>query len=239
MENCMFNDVIEYFRSFQGESPFAGASALFVRFKKCNLISKCYFCDTKEKMLTCKPFNVTFSSVINHVKQYNLKTLTFTGGEPTLPDYADQIIQFIEYIIQNNQHIYLKNKYILIETNGYKVNDFVSRYRPYSEKLKLCIVWSPKLFDEDLLEENIKCYKTLCCKNYVDFVIKPVVDIQYLDLLESFLSTIDSEDRSKVYLMPKGVTSEELHESSKLASEMALKFKTNISPRLHIAYNLP
>jgi len=233
--NKAFSDIIEYFRSFQGESPYVGMNSIFIRFKLCNLTKICHFCDTKEKMLNEPGFIIPFQSVISHMKQYYISCLTFTGGEPTLPKYRKQIIDFMQYLYEN-EPILLKRKF-LIETNGFNLIEFINEL-PYNLKSCFMIVWSPKMFDDSFFQATLDIYSKLKDLD-VNFIIKPVVNESSIPYIESLINHIEPFHRCNVYLMPQGTSNEELKKSSELASTLAQELCVNLSPRLHISYNLP
>ncbi len=111
-------NISEIFYSLQGEGPLLGKPFLFVRFGGCNL--SCTYCDTKwsvkpNKICTVSAGNskkrynnpITIKQFQKILSSFNFNYLTFTGGEPLL--FSD----FIEESL-----IFLKNKKILVETNG-------------------------------------------------------------------------------------------------------------------------
>ncbi|MDR3063387.1 MAG: 7-carboxy-7-deazaguanine synthase QueE [Methanobrevibacter sp.] len=96
----------EVFTSFQGEGPYTGIYATFLRLHGCNL--KCSFCDT----LNTKSFEYDLNTLLNLISQKmsheKTNTLILTGGEP-----------FLQY----EEILNLKNKLprtinLHIETNG-------------------------------------------------------------------------------------------------------------------------
>ncbi|GAB6183435.1 radical SAM protein [Thermodesulfovibrio hydrogeniphilus] len=106
--------VCEIFASIQGESSLVGIPMIFIRLSGCNL--RCNYCDTTYAFENGKDYTIT--EVINAIKQYNLKYVEITGGEPLLQievyDLMDELV---------------KNYNVVLETNGSlsleKVNSFI------------------------------------------------------------------------------------------------------------------
>jgi len=155
----------ETFVSIQGEGPFAGTRCLFVRFSGCNL--KCPFCDSK--YATGTYINTSVAELVNLMtrahKFHGIRTVVFTGGEPTMcfTEIQDAI---------NRMDIGLN---YCIETNGTieVTDDFVSMFDAY--------VVSPKLMDH-----TDKAYKSLeqildRFVGYDNVYIKPVVNAYNID----------------------------------------------------------
>lgn len=79
----------EIFPSIQGEGPFSGQAAIFVRLAGCNL--SCFFCDEHHE----DPYqNLSYSEVLGRVEKFSrryaapIKLVVITGGEPFLQDFA-------------------------------------------------------------------------------------------------------------------------------------------------------
>lgn len=78
--------VSEIFHSIQGEGPFTGRAATFLRFQFCNLT--CRWCDTKGTWLQKSgPFENTSAAVIRE-KIARAALVVVTGGEPLLHDFS-------------------------------------------------------------------------------------------------------------------------------------------------------
>lgn len=110
MENESMNNykVIEHFLSVNGEGPKCGQLAIFIRLWGCNL--RCAYCDTawsydKDAAYT----SMTKEEIYQTIKDYNVKNVTLTGGEPLL---ADDIAELLEYLSLDSEIE------VEIETNG-------------------------------------------------------------------------------------------------------------------------
>ncbi len=74
--------VCEIFASIQGESSYAGLPCVFVRMTGCNL--RCSYCDTAYAYY--EGTEMTEDAVLDAVRQYGLKLVEITGGEPLLQE---------------------------------------------------------------------------------------------------------------------------------------------------------
>lgn len=109
------------FATFQGEGPYAGVPAIFLRLGGCNLA--CSFCDTEFESFDEIPVYEIITK-INELAGDNYKLVVITGGEPfrqSIEKICDELVS-LEYKVQ-------------IETNG-------TLYRDINDKVE--IVCSPK-----------------------------------------------------------------------------------------------
>lgn len=159
---AIFNDgttleIKNIFRTIQGEGPFVGMPAVFVRLGGCNLA--CNFCDTE-----FEDFNIlTINSIIEEIQKLmiNVKLVVITGGEPfrqPIELLCHKLID-LDYLVQ-------------IETNG-------TLYRDLPDKVH--IICSPKvtkngysLLRDDLLS-RINALKFLVAKNIPEYSNIPEV----------------------------------------------------------------
>lgn len=81
----------ERFVSINGEGPFAGLLALFLRFPGCNL--RCSYCDTlwvNEE--GCPVEELDLQEILAYVKETGVRHVTVTGGEPLLQPEITQLL---------------------------------------------------------------------------------------------------------------------------------------------------
>lgn len=97
----MFLEVNEVFDSIQGEGPFSGRPATFIRLAGCNL--QCDWCDTLYTSRT--PMSV--QELLEVAVAYGRKLVVITGGEP-----LRQEITTLVHVLENNGFE------VQIETNG-------------------------------------------------------------------------------------------------------------------------
>lgn len=73
-------NLIEIFRSIQGETSFSGLPTTFIRLAACNL--RCAWCDTSYSFGRGEPYFI--DRIITLVQHYRCKHVCITGGEPLL-----------------------------------------------------------------------------------------------------------------------------------------------------------
>lgn len=83
--------VQEVFKTLQGEGPFAGQGAIFVRLAGCNL--RCHFCDTdfESGYANLTPAEEVYQEVISLASDTAIHLVVITGGEPLLQNCLDLI----------------------------------------------------------------------------------------------------------------------------------------------------
>ena len=98
--------VSEIFTSFQGEGPYVGTPATFLRLYGCNL--ECEWCDTDISTYEILSVDDVAEIILTQMEFNNIKTLIITGGEPTLQ--MEEIKRLIKELPDDIK--------IQIETNG-------------------------------------------------------------------------------------------------------------------------
>ncbi len=146
-------DVQEIFPTLQGEGPYAGHPAVFIRLGGCNLA--CDFCDTEFETYQ----NLSLENILleveklskNSVGETVRKLIVITGGEPL----RQPIERLCEELVQ-------RNFLVQIETNG-------TLFRDLPKEVK--IICSPKVTNNkyhavrtDLLS-RINAFKFIISKN--------------------------------------------------------------------------
>ncbi|HEY9759204.1 MAG TPA: 7-carboxy-7-deazaguanine synthase QueE [Oculatellaceae cyanobacterium] len=95
----------EVFYTLQGEGPFSGHPAVFVRLAGCNL--KCFWCDTDFESSQWHPNLEELLAQIEKVRPTHCKLIVLTGGEP----FRQNIAPLINALLTRKLHVQL-------ETNG-------------------------------------------------------------------------------------------------------------------------
>ena len=222
--------IIEIFSSFQGEGLLIGQRQIFVRFAGCNL--NCNYCDTNDskseqsgKLMS--PEEV--SQEINRVLTPDCKTISFTGGEPSLyPDFINEVSKNF-------------NLNIMLETNGTLPDniDLINELDIVSLDIKL-----PEHFDGDFNEEiflnEIKSLNLLMAKSinvYCKVVILPSTKIKsFKEVVEKLSENISSKSNLKIIIQPSSPLGEwkdinfKLFEFSEVVGQY---FEVSTIPQIH------
>ena len=152
--------VSEIFTSFQGEGPYVGTPATFLRLYGCNL--DCEWCDTDISTYEMLSVDDVAEIILTQMEFNNIKTLIITGGEPTLQ--MDEIKRLIKELPEDIK--------IQMETNG-----SLFEYIPEIE-----YVISPKQ-DKEKVFENYYNYEN----TFFKFVITSQEDIdEVISLKEKY-----------------------------------------------------
>ena len=146
--------VSEIFTSFQGEGPYIGTPATFLRLYGCNL--NCPWCDTDISTYEMLSVDDVAEILMTQMEFNNINLLVITGGEPTLQ--MEEIKRLIKELPEGIK--------IQLETNG-----SIFEYLPEVE-----YVISPKEDKEKVFEnyykyENVFFKFVITCEEDIDEVI--------------------------------------------------------------------
>ena len=146
--------VSEIFTSFQGEGPYIGTPATFLRLYGCNL--NCQWCDTDISTYEMLSVDDVAEILMTQMEFNNINLLVITGGEPTLQ--MEEIKRLIKELPDDIK--------IQLETNG-----SIFEYLPEIE-----YVISPKEDKEKVFEnyykyENVFFKFVITCEEDIDEVI--------------------------------------------------------------------
>lgn len=111
-------ELAEVFASIQGEGLVIGKPCVFVRFAGCNL--RCSLCDTKYSW--SGGYLLTAEELVSRVREYGLRTVVYTGGEPLLQpkvlEYVSSALHGVGYlqVVETNASIVPSNIDVLAKT---------------------------------------------------------------------------------------------------------------------------
>lgn len=100
--------VTEKFISINGEGQRAGQTAVFIRFRRCNL--NCSYCDTRWSCVSNAPCEfLSADKIVKFIRESGVHCVTLTGGEPLLQSHIKELLQSLAVI---------PDLHVEIETNG-------------------------------------------------------------------------------------------------------------------------
>ena len=230
----------ELYTCLQGEGKYIGIPHILIRVTGCRL--RCQFadsfCDTPYASWKPEKGKFTSDDIVKFYEEKNLvKHTMITGGGPTI---HPELLQELCIIGKKYNHI------ITIETEG---SEFV-------QTVADCISLSPKLSNStpkpgtwmdyanrEVTEKDKRLHEKWRCNyeameqliyNHPDYQLKPVIsswnDLQELDYIQDELDI----PNNKVWLMPEGLTPEQLKERRVWLMDICQKQGYNYSDRLHI-----
>lgn len=243
--------ISEMFYSIQGEGPYAGTPAIFLRCGGCNLLcgdpanpeapqeemeksgDAEWLCDTIEVWRNADSYSI--SELAQEFKsrgwwellEDGKVHLILTGGEPLLEARQRQLAAFLDAL---DFQIFVE-----VETNGTQttIEEFDKHVNQYNVSLKLSN--SGMSMERRVVDEAIEDFAGDNHSGGLNRVTwKPVVHsmedlAEWRDIESEF--GIRTED---VMLMPAGSSKEELAETYPRVAEMVKEYGYEFSPRLHI-----
>jgi organic radical activating enzyme len=201
--------VQEIFHTIQGEGPFVGVPAIFVRLGGCNLA--CEFCDTEFESFQAMELEQILQEILELQEGNKTSLVVITGGEPM----RQSIELFCQMLIARSFAVQL-------ETNG-------SIFRTLPQEVS--IVCSPKpgkygysMIRPDLLE-RLAAIKFLVSKNLANY--SQIADVG------------QNEFNIPVYVQPMDECDEEKNSHNTLfAIELAQKHGYRLSLQTHKFINI-
>ena len=251
MKDTLFiSDDYVFGPTIQGEGPFNGYPAIFLRLGGCNLTCKGYKskdapygCDTfmqwnLKHEITFDELNTYFevNNFVNELK--NGKRLIITGGEPLIQQnaLAKWIIYFIKAFNFTTLNIDFETNATIIPFNF--INYIDENYQK-NTNLTINFICCPKLSSNG--DPQIKRYNPLNLiwfKNYISFgesFFKFVVN-DYNDIKEikDYYVNLNLIPNEKIWLMPLAGSREELINNSEKVVKWCIENNWKFSNRTHI-----
>ncbi|HVS39578.1 MAG TPA: 7-carboxy-7-deazaguanine synthase QueE [Gemmataceae bacterium] len=217
--------VAEIFYSIQGEGRLAGVPSVFVRTTGCNL--RCCFCDSEYTSWQPTGEALSVVDVLNRLDQFPTRHVVVTGGEPMILPEAESLCAGLRE----------RGRHITVETAATVFRPIACDLASLSPKLSNSTPhqrdggrWAERHDRLRLQFDVIRAFMDHC-----DYQLKFVVN-QPDDAaeVEAILERLPGVDRSKVLLMPLGVTREELDRRAAWLAELCKEHGFRYCPRLHI-----
>ena len=218
--------IAEIFYSIQGEGRLTGVPSVFVRTTGCNL--RCSFCDSEYTSWRPAGETLTVAELLVRLAAFPTRHVVVTGGEPL-------IVPEIEPLCAGLRE---RGYHITVETAATVFKPIACDLASLSPKLSNSTPhqreggrWAERHDRLRLQYDVIRAFMDHC-----DYQLKFVVD-QPGDVAEvdAVLKRLPGVDRTKVLLMPQGVTREELDRRAGMACQTSARSTGfRYCPRLHI-----
>ena len=217
--------ISDIFFSIQGEGRLTGVPSAFVRTTGCNL--RCSFCDSEYTSWRPAGETLSVADVLVRLAAFPTRHAVVTGGEPLI---APEVEALCAGLRERGFHI-------TIETAATAFRPVACDLASLSPKLSNSTPhqreggrWAERHDRLRLQFDVIRAFMDHC-----DYQIKFVVD-QPDDVAEAeaILERLPGVDRTKVLLMPQGVTREELDRRAGWLVEACKEHGFRYCPRLHI-----
>lgn len=216
----------ELFHTVQGEGRFVGIPSVFFRTSYCNL--RCHWCDTPYTSWKPENKDISVEKAIKEIQKFNCMHVVITGGEPFVQD--NDLQDLVGYLATDG-HV------ITIETNAtiWKAVDGVSlvsmspKLSNSTPSIEQDKKWNIKHERERINKGVIKQF----LRNYpcqVKFVVSQPDDLAEIDALQKELHI----PKAGLYLMPEGITREQIREKQEWLVDICKEKQYNYSPRLHV-----
>lgn len=220
--------ISEIFHSLQGEGELVGVSSVFVRTSGCNL--RCNWCDTPYASWQPEGSQMTVDEIVAAVATYPTKHVVLTGGEPMI---APEIHELAFQLQENGHHITIETAATVrprgIACDLASLSPKLAHSAPDS---RLDDTWRRK-HEELRRQPAVVADWIAAVPNYqLKFVVGGEADLAEI---EDFLRDTECDiPRTKVLLMPEGVTVEALRERTGWLAQLCKERGYRYAPRLHI-----
>jgi 7-carboxy-7-deazaguanine synthase len=221
--------ISEIFYSIQGEGELTGMPSVFIRTSGCNL--RCRWCDTPYASWKPEGTNMDCGEIIRFIEKYPSKYVVLTGGEPMI---QKEIHHLCRELKQAGYHITIETA-ATVDPDGI-LCDLAS----LSPKLNNSTPDSDQIGDEWVVRhENTRANPQVFdawVKNY-PYQIKYVVSTEEdADVINAMHRLIYQHyiPKSKVMLMPEGITPEELKGRQKWLVDFCKEHGYRYCNRLHV-----
>ena len=230
----------ELYTCLQGEGKYIGIPHILIRVSGCRL--RCQFansfCDTPYASWKPEKGKFTLNDILEfYHKNLHIKYTMITGGGPTIhPELLKELCD----IGRRYNHT------ITIETEGSEFvqtnADCISLSPKLSNSTPVPGTWMDYTNREVTLKDKQQHEKWRCnyhamkqlISSHPDYQLKPVISSEK-DLEEvKYLQEILNIPNDKVWLMPEGLTTEQLNKRRVWLMELCEKYGYNFTDRLHI-----
>ena len=239
-------EVSEIFYSIQGEGPDLGKPIIFVRLIGCNL--HCKFCDSAYTWnwegVTADHYNkrrylkdketilMSVSQIVGKLKEIDPRRLTdlivITGGNPLIHQKKQCFRQLIEELLKENYTIEIEDNGTIIPDNYFSLLGI--KYYHITPKLENSGLEKRVRDCGNVIKHYVNIANDPNCRVVFKYVVSTSADFEEVcDLVNIY-----NIPKKFVWIMPEGISNEELMQKSHWIIEKCRDIGFNFTPRLHI-----
>ncbi len=217
--------ISEIFFSIQGEGRLTGVPSAFVRATGCNL--RCSFCDSEYTSWRPAGEPLSVADVLARLEAFPTRHVVVTGGEPLI---APEVEALCAGLRERAYHITVETAATVfkpIACDLASLSPKLSNSTPHEREGGR---WAGRHDRLRLRHDVIRAFMDHC-----DYQLKFVVDRpEDVAEVEAVLDQLPGADRTKVLLMPQGVTRDELDRRAGWLVEVCKEHGFRYCPRLHV-----
>ncbi len=219
--------IAEIFYSLQGEGELTGVPSVFVRTSGCNL--RCNWCDTPYASWHPEGKQLTVAEIVAAVRPHPSRHVVLTGGEPMI---AKDIHELATALKKLDYHITIETAATMAPAGiACDLASLSPKLKNSAPDARLDDTWRTKHETLRWQPEVVRAW--LDRGGYqLKFVVARESD---LGEIEALLAALGREiPRTKVLLMPEGVTVEVLRARAVWLGELCKMRGYRYAPRLHV-----
>ena len=219
--------ISEIFYSLQGEGELTGVPSVFVRTSGCNL--RCNWCDTPYASWNPEGKQMTVAEIVAEVVIHPAKHVVLTGGEPMI---APGIHELAFELQERGYHITIETA-ATVPPKGIACDlaSLSPKLAHSAPDARLDDTWRKK--HEELRWQPGVVESWIAVGDYqLKFVVGTEADLTEIEAMMAETGCV--VPRSKILLMPEGVTVEALRAKAGWLGELCKARGYRYAPRLHI-----
>jgi 7-carboxy-7-deazaguanine synthase len=219
--------ISEIFYSLQGEGELTGVPSVFVRTSGCNL--RCNWCDTPYASWNPEGKQMTVVEIVAEVVTHPAKHVVLTGGEPMI---APGIHELAFELQERGYHITIETA-ATVPPKGIACDlaSLSPKLAHSAPDARLDDTWRKK--HEELRWQPGVVERWIAAGDYqLKFVVGTEADLTEIEAMIGETGCV--VPRSKILLMPEGVTVEALRAKAGWLGELCKARGYRYAPRLHI-----
>jgi len=217
--------IAEIFFSIQGEGRLVGVPSAFVRTAGCPL--RCAWCDSPYTSWQPQGDSMTVAEILARLAAFPTRHVVLTGGEPLA---APGIEELCIELRRGGYHVTVETAAVLFKPLACDLASLspkLSNSTPHQrEGGRHALRHDRQRLRPDVIHAFM---------DHTDYQLKFVMDRpDDIDEVLALLEMLPGVDRSRVLLMPQGITREELAERGGWLAELCKQHGFRYCPRLHI-----